>query len=70
MRYVIDRFEEGVAVLEDENKTYSSVLKTMLPVGTKEGDVLIKVGDSFLLDEDTAAEKAERIKTKMKSLWK
>lgn len=40
MKFIIDRFEENIAVLECENDSMLNLDKKFLPNGAKEGDVL------------------------------
>ena len=40
VKYTIDRFEDGFAVLEDESGRISSVTASLLPVGLREGDAV------------------------------
>lgn len=40
VKYTIDRFEDGFAVLEDESGRISSVTASLLPVGLCEGDAV------------------------------
>ena len=42
MKYIIDRFEEDLAVLEGENKEMLNVPRGFLPDDAKEGDCLRK----------------------------
>lgn len=70
MMYIVDRIEEGFAVCEDEQKQMHSVLLAQLPAGIKEGDVLIQQDGSFHLDEAATQQRAQRIRAKMRRLWK
>ena len=40
MYYAIDRFEGGLAVLEDDDETLHTVERALLPAGARQGDVL------------------------------
>lgn len=46
-KLVIDRFEGSYAICEDEAKTFSKVPKYRLPLGCKEGDILIQDNDGM-----------------------
>ncbi len=60
MKYVIDRFEGGIAVLEDENGRFSDVDRTKLPKNAGEGDVIgEKNGEYCLCPDETTALKKE-----------
>ena len=41
IKFIIDRFEENHAILEDDNGESLVVLKKILPTNSNEGDVLI-----------------------------
>ncbi|MCL2360180.1 MAG: DUF3006 domain-containing protein [Defluviitaleaceae bacterium] len=52
MEYIIDRIEDGIAVIE--SKTTGEIIelpKKALPRGAREGQMLIKEGDSFIIDK-------------------
>jgi len=69
MKYIIDRFEGGAAVCEDENKQFISIDRKLLPRGFKEGSSFqMDENGGFILLDDT--ERKERIKSKMDALWK
>jgi hypothetical protein len=60
MRYTIDRFEEGFALLEDERGAMSQVPRDQLPPEAKEGDKLeLGEGGYVVLVEETKAARAE-----------
>lgn len=50
MKYVIDRFEEGIAVCEDSKGNMINVYD--YPKGAKEGDCLYKNDGIFYIDEE------------------
>ncbi|MBQ7095159.1 MAG: DUF3006 domain-containing protein [Clostridia bacterium] len=49
MQYSVDRFEGELAILIDDHKTIA-VPKNILPEETKEGDILIRVGEKYKID--------------------
>ncbi|HEX3027478.1 MAG TPA: DUF3006 domain-containing protein [Clostridia bacterium] len=52
-KYIIDRFEKGYAVLEEENGHLIDMAAAQLPREAKEGDViLMKSGGSFEIDRE------------------
>ena len=69
MKVIIDRFEGNYAVCETEDKKYINILKSELPQGIKEGDVLICVNDKWFIDDKTTKERKEKIKNKLNSLF-
>ena len=60
MKYTIDRFEEGFALLEDEAGEMRQIPRTALPPKAREGDRLEDLGTGYvILTEETRAAKAE-----------
>jgi hypothetical protein len=70
MRVVIDRFEGGYAVCEEEDRAMINIEKRRLPKGVKEGDVLIINGDVIKIERQETNQKKEEIKKLMDELWK
>ena len=69
MKYVIDRFEGKYAILEDENKMMIDILISDLPEGMEEGDVLIKEGDVYVIDQLETQRRKEKLRELMDDLW-
>ncbi len=60
MEFIIDRFEEELAVLEDENGNFTEISKALLPQNAKEGDCVVFAKGTYTLNtEKTADLKAE-----------
>ena len=55
MKYIIDRFEENLAVLEGENKEMLNVPRGLLPDDAKEGDCLRKKNGIYTFDKEATA---------------
>lgn len=70
MRYVVDRIEKGIAVCEDENKNMVNIPKFKLPLGVKEGDIIIEHEGFLKIDNDGTLAERERIRSKMNKLFK
>jgi hypothetical protein len=70
MRVVIDRFEGGYAVCEEEDRAMINIEKRRLPKGVKEGDVLIINGDVIKIERQETNQKKEENKKLMDELWK
>lgn len=69
-RIVIDRFEDGFAVCQSlKNGDMQSVVRSRIPPGAKEGDVLIANGDTLVVDESLTAQRKAHIRKKMDGLW-
>ena len=69
MKVIIDRFEGVYAVCETENKEYINILKSELPKGIKEGDVVCCIDNEWHVDEAITQERKEKIKNKLNSLF-
>ena len=70
MRYTVDRLEEGLAVLEAEDRSLLTVPGDQLPPGTREGDAVIATEDGFAAAPREADARAARIREKIRRLWK
>ncbi|HOA33388.1 MAG TPA: DUF3006 domain-containing protein [Clostridiales bacterium] len=68
--YIIDRFEESIAVIEDDDGKMIEVNRSLLPKNAKEGSVLIKNDDgSFSVDEKMTAERRRKLKAMQDALF-
>ena len=67
MNYIIDRIENGIAVLESENEMFK-IPKSMLPKDAKEGHVLVKNEDSYAIDWDLTKKRRDNIKSRLEKL--
>ena len=67
MNYIIDRIENGIAVIEYEDKIFE-IPKSKLPKGAKEGHVLIKNGDLYVIDHDLTNKRRSSIKNRLEKL--
>jgi len=68
MKYIVDTISDGYAVLETENKNNLTVKESDLPVGTREGSILISDNGKFVLDkysEDARRKKLFAMKQKI-----
>jgi len=67
--WVIDRIEEGIAVLENtETGEICELQRADLPKGCREGHVLKKEGTSFLADPEGTATRVKNIQSKFDRL--
>ena len=68
-KYVVDRIEEGIIVLEDE-ETKEMVEKTKdeIKIEVKEGDLLTFENDTYSLDKEGTNVRKKRIKNKFELL--
>ena len=71
MELIVDRIEAGFAVCENIDRTYTNVPLYLLPEDVKEGDVITKdENGNYIFDADKTAERRQRIKKLLNSLWK
>ena len=70
MKLIVDRIEEGFAVLEKEDLTHILVRLCELPEGLKEGSVLDFDGENYSLNSDAESERRKRISVKHKMIFK
>lgn len=71
MKYVVDRIENQIAVLESlETKKILNVNKSVLPKKVSEKDVLILENGKYVLDDNAKKERLEIIRRKMEMLRK
>ncbi len=68
--YIIDRFEGGFAVLEEDGGDHIDVPREQTPGNAHEGDVLEQAETGFIIREDLTRERRERIIGKQKRLFK
>lgn len=69
MRLVIDRFEGGFAVCEDENRKMVNIETCKLPSDAREGDVLRVQGDEIKIDLEETEVRKLKINELTKDLW-
>ena len=70
MKYTIDRFEDNYTICELEDQSTVSVPKYKLPLGSKEGDCLIKDADGmFQPDREEKTTREKRIRDKMNRIF-
>lgn len=69
-KFIVDRIENGFAVLERENLSHENVPLADLPSGTKEGSVLLFDNGAYFLDSYSETEIRKRIIEKQRSIFK
>lgn len=71
MKYSIDRFEDGFAVLQDDNGESINVERTALPADSRQGDIVVSKDGKWVKDfEETAKRRNEVLKLQQKLLKK
>lgn len=69
MRFVVDRIENDIAVLENiENNEIVNVSLDKLPTKTMEKDVILYDGKNYVVDIFEKSKRVNRIKDKMSKL--
>ncbi len=66
--FAIDRFEENFAVLEDEDESHINVLRSKLPIGVNEGDVMFLLDGHYFFDKEETERRRNYIIEKLKIL--
>ena len=69
-RYIVDRVEDGIAVLEKEDLTHIEIIVSEIGYEVKEGNVLLFENGKFALDEVFEAERRRKIFEKQKNIFK
>ena len=70
MRYVIDRIVEGIAVCEClDDETTIELTRKQLPKGAREGDVMVRDGDSFTLDRAATKQRRADLQVRLSKLF-
>ncbi|MGG0454267.1 DUF3006 domain-containing protein [Priestia megaterium] len=65
---IIDRFEEGFAVVEIEGET-KDYPKNIFPMDTQVGDVVYITGDKVEIDKSATKKLANEIEDLMNEVW-
>ena len=60
MKYIIDRFEEGNAVCEQEDRTMLLISRSQLPSDAKEGDVILYTDGVYQVDKEATLERKRK----------
>ncbi|MGN0487296.1 MAG: DUF3006 domain-containing protein [Acutalibacteraceae bacterium] len=67
-KLIVERIEDGLAVLEKEDLSHETVELSLLPTEVKEGSVLTFDGAEYRLDEREEEDRRRRILEKQKRL--
>ncbi len=65
---IIDRFEDGKAICETEQRTFISLEKCMLPPDIKEGDVLRDSPDGYVIDIQETHNRREQVLLRLRKI--
>lgn len=67
--YIIDRFEEEMAVLEGDGGVMRDIPIRVLPAEAKQGDVLTEENGIFQIDRNATQKRAGFIQKQMRDLF-
>ena len=67
-KFILDRIESDIAVLETEDCEFINVSKFLLPDNAKEGDMLLLENEKYSVLNDETKVRKERIKNLRNSL--
>lgn len=69
-KYIVDRIEENHVILESFNGDMIDIMRSKTKGDIKDGDVLIKNGDIFIIDVEETLKRKQAINKMMKNMWK
>lgn len=67
-KYILDRIEADVAILETEKGEFLNISSSLLPDNTNEGDVILFDNDEYTILSDETDKRKKRIKNLRNSL--
>lgn len=67
-KYILDRIEADVAILETEKGEFLNISSSILPDNTNEGDVILFDNDEYTILSDETDKRKKRIKNLRNSL--
>lgn len=67
--WVIDRIEDNLVVCQDENFNTIQINKDLIVGDLKEGYIIRKQEEKYILDEEKTIERNNKIKELMKGMW-
>ncbi|MDO4535876.1 MAG: DUF3006 domain-containing protein [Clostridium perfringens] len=67
--WVIDRIESDLIICQDEKFNTIKISKDCIVGNLKEGNIIKKQGEKYILDEKKTVERNNKIKEFMKGMW-
>lgn len=67
--FTVDRIEGNIYVLEDSDSNIIDINKCYIKEEAKEGDILKKEGEYYIVDEDKTKERKKEMEELMKGMW-
>lgn len=68
MRYIVDRIEGEIAVLERDDLAFVDVPLSELPGGVRQHDCLEEAGGTWRIDPERTSERKRRMEEKIRRL--
>ena len=69
-KYIVDRIENGIVVLEKEDLTHIEISLVNLGFEVKEGNILLLDNGKYTIDEAAEDERRRKIYNKQKNIFK
>lgn len=69
MKYIIDRFEETKAILEEDEGKFIEIKRTLLPKNAKEGDCVELINDKYIINKKETENLKKEISDLMDDLF-
>lgn len=67
-KYIIDRFEENIAVCECDDKSIINITCELLPKECKEGDCIVEKDGEYFLNMEETKKREEKVKELLNKL--
>lgn len=69
MKYIIDRIEDNIAILEQQDtKEFINISTNILPIGIKEGMILSIINNTYTIDIKATEKRKKEVLEKFKRL--
>ena len=68
--FFIDRIEEGLGVIFEDDKFIENVRIEEIKGNVREGAVIVKKDNCWIVDEDATAERTEKMRKRLNRLFK
>lgn len=67
--FIVDRIEENIIVLENNNGDIIKVGLSFIDEKPSEGDILVKIGNNFKVDKVATLNRKKYINKLMRGMW-
>lgn len=68
--FFIDRIEEGLGVIFEDDKFIENVKVEEIKGNAREGAVIVKIDNCWAVDEEATAERTEKMRKRLDRLFK